>query len=99
MEKFNQIVLCVRVREEVGESKKSASELKDKRECGYHLYHYYYVTRTRSNRWFSQRYNVNNAWYFNGNNRMLNNNNVNNSNQVGAVAKLSENVITQNGLY
>ena len=48
-----------------------------------------------SNRWFAERYNVNNAWNFNGNNRSLNNNNVNNANQVGAVANLLEKVITQ----
>lgn len=48
-----------------------------------------------SNRWFAERYNVNNAWNFNGNNRNLNNNNVNNTNQVGAVANLLEKVITQ----
>ena len=43
---------------------------------------------TSTNRWFAQRYNVNNAWNFNGNNGNLNNNNVNNTNQVGAVSKL-----------
>lgn len=43
-----------------------------------------------TNRWFAQRYNVNNAWIFNGNNGTLNNNNVYNGNQVGAVANLSE---------
>ena len=48
-----------------------------------------------SNRWFAERYNVNNAWNFNGTNRNLNNNNVNNTNQVGAVANLLEKVITQ----
>ena len=48
-----------------------------------------------SNRWFAQRYNVNNAWNFNGTNRYLNNNNVNNANQVGAIANLLEKVITQ----
>ena len=48
-----------------------------------------------SNRWFAERYNVNNAWNFNGNNRNLNNNNVNNTNQVGAVANLLRQVITQ----
>jgi len=85
---------------EVGHTgKKPASELKGKREHGYHSYHRHYVARTRSNRWFAQRYNVYYAWYFNGNNRMLNNNNVNNTNQVGAVSKLSENVITHYGLY
>jgi len=48
----------------------------------------------RSNRWFAQRYNVNNAWNFNGNNRVLNNNNnVNNANQVGAVANLSRKLL------
>lgn len=47
-----------------------------------------------SNRWFSQRYNVNNAWIFNGNNRNLNNNNVNNSNQVGAVSNLQKSFLT-----
>ena len=100
MEKFNQITLCVRVFGEVGHTdKKPTLELKGKREHGYHSYHRHYVARTRSNRWFAQRYNVNNAWNFNGNNRMLNNNNVNNANQVGAVSKLSENVITHYGLY
>ena len=48
-----------------------------------------------SNRWFAERYNVNNAWNFNGTNRNLNNNNVNNTNQVGAIANLLEKVITQ----
>ena len=38
-----------------------------------------------TNRWFAQRYNVNNAWNFNGNTGNLNNNNVYNMNQVGAV--------------
>ncbi len=42
-----------------------------------------------TNRWFAERYNVNNAWIYNGNNGNLNNNNVNNGNQVGAVTKLS----------
>ena len=46
-----------------------------------------------SNRWFAERYSVNNAWNFNGTNRNLNNNNVNNTNQVGAVSKL-QNLIT-----
>jgi len=47
-----------------------------------------------TNRWFAQRYNVNNAWIFNGNNGTLDNNNVYNTNQVGAVTNLSETVIT-----
>lgn len=85
---------------EVGDiHKKPTSELKGKREHGYHSYHRHYVARTRSYRWFAQRYNVNNAWNFNGNNRMLNNNNVNNSYQVGAVTKLSKLVTTHYGLY
>jgi len=42
-----------------------------------------------ANRWFAQRYNVNNAWIFNGNNGNLNNNNVNNAITVSAVANLS----------
>ena len=46
------------------------------------------ATPTRTNRWFAQRYNVNNAWIFNGNNGNLNNNNVNNSNRCQAVAIL-----------
>ena len=46
------------------------------------------VTPTRTNRWFAQRYNVNNAWIFNGNNGNLNNNNVNNTNRCQAVAIL-----------
>ncbi len=41
-----------------------------------------------TNRWYAQRYNVNNAWNFNATNRTLNNNNVNNTNQVGAVTNL-----------
>ena len=45
-----------------------------------------------ANRWFAQRYNVNNAWNFNGNNGNLNNNNVNNGYQVQAVTNLSETV-------
>lgn len=44
---------------------------------------------TGTNRWFAQRYNVNNAWIFNGNNGNLNNNNVNNTNRARALAKLS----------
>ena len=48
-----------------------------------------------TNRWFAERYNVNNAWIYNGNNGNLNNNNVNNGNQVGAVTKLSATVNTQ----
>jgi hypothetical protein len=47
-----------------------------------------------TNRWFAQRYNVNNAWIFNGNTGNLDNNNVYNTNQVGAVTNLSETVIT-----
>lgn len=47
-----------------------------------------------TNRWFAQRYNVNNAWIFNGNTGNLDNNNVYNTNQVGAVTNLSEIVIT-----
>ena len=43
---------------------------------------------TRTNRWFAQRYNVNNAWIFNANNGNLNNNNVNNANRSQAVAIL-----------
>ncbi len=46
------------------------------------------VTPTRTNRWFAERYNVNNAWNFNGNNGNLNNNNVNNTNRCQAVAIL-----------
>jgi hypothetical protein len=46
------------------------------------------VTPTRTNRWWAERYNVNNAWIFNGNNGNLNNNNVNNANRVQAVAIL-----------
>lgn len=41
-----------------------------------------------SYRWFAQRYNVNNAFIFNGNNGNLNNNNVNNTNRCQAVAIL-----------
>ena len=47
-----------------------------------------------TNRWFAQRYNANNAWNFNGTNGNLNNNNVYNTNQVGAVTNLSETVTT-----
>lgn len=43
---------------------------------------------TRTNRWFAERYNVNNAWIFNANNGKLNNNNVNNANRSQAVAIL-----------
>ena len=89
MEKFNQITLCVRVFGKVGHTgKKPASELKGKREHGYHSYHRHYVARTRSNRWFAQRNSVNNAWNFNGNNRMLTINLVNDGHQVGAVSLL-----------
>jgi hypothetical protein len=48
------------------------------------------------NRWFAERYNVNNAWIFNGTNRYLNNNNVNNANQVGAVTNLPISIYTLN---
>lgn len=47
-----------------------------------------------TNRWFAQRYNANNAWNFNGTNGNLNNNNVYNTYQVGAVTNLSETVTT-----
>ena len=46
------------------------------------------MTPTRTNRWFTERRNVNNAWIFNGNNGNLNNNNVNNANRCQAVAIL-----------
>lgn len=42
-----------------------------------------------ANRWYAQRYNVNNAWNYNGTNGSLNNNNVNNAYQVWAVKNLS----------
>lgn len=41
-----------------------------------------------SYRWFAERYNVYNAWYFSGGNRNLSNNSVNNTFQVGAIALL-----------
>ena len=44
--------------------------------------------RPATNRWFAERYNVNNAWIFNANNGNLNNNNVNNTNRCQAVAIL-----------
>jgi hypothetical protein len=44
--------------------------------------------RHSTNRWFAERYNVNNARNFNGNNGNLNNNNVNNGNRAQAVAIL-----------
>ena len=44
--------------------------------------------RPATNRWFAERYNVNNAWIFNAGNGNLNNNNVNNSNRCQAVAIL-----------
>ena len=65
-----------------------------KREHGCHSHHRQMLLGC-SNRWFAERYNVNNAWNFNGNNRNLNNNNVNNTNQVGAIANLLLTVITQ----
>lgn len=37
-------------------------------------------------RWFAQRYGVLNAWFFSGSGRTLNNNGVNHTGQVGAVA-------------
>lgn len=40
------------------------------------------------NRWLAQRYNVNNAWIFNGTNGNLNNNNVTNRYRVQAVTNL-----------
>ena len=77
-----------------GNAKKSQPEQNGKREHGCHSHHRQMLLG-RSNRWFAERYNANNAWIFNGNNRYLNNNNVNNTNQAGAVANLSETVITQ----
>ena len=68
--------------------------INSKREHGCHLHHRQMLLG-HSNRWFAERYNVNNAWNFNGNNRNLNNNNVNNTNQVGAVVNLLLTVITQ----
>lgn len=54
----------------------------------------------RSNHWFAQRYNANNAWNFNGNNGNLNNNNVNNGNQVQGAANLSsESVMLEDELF
>ena len=50
------------------------------------------LSDTGTNRWFVQRYNVNNAWIFNGNNGNLNNNNVNNTNRARALAKLSKRI-------
>ena len=44
--------------------------------------------RPATNRWFAERYNVNNAWIFNANNGNLNNNNVNNTYRCQAVAIL-----------
>jgi len=46
-----------------------------KREPGCHSHHHRHEAPTRTNRWLAQRYNVNNAWIFNGNNGNLNNNN------------------------
>ena len=77
-----------------GDVKKSASEPNNKREHGCHLHHRPMLLG-RSNRWFAERYNVNNAWNFNGTNRNLNNNNVYNTNQVGAVANLLRKVFTR----
>jgi hypothetical protein len=41
-----------------------------------------------SSRWFAQRYNVDNAWVFNGYNRYLSNTYVSSALQVGAVTLL-----------
>lgn len=41
-----------------------------------------------TNRWLLGRYNINNAWNYNGGNGNLNNNNVNNKNRAQAVANL-----------
>jgi hypothetical protein len=49
-----------------------------------------------ANRWLARRYNVNNAWIFNGNNGTLNNNNVNNANRVAAVTNLLCHAMTHN---
>lgn len=46
-----------------------------------------------ANRWLCRRYNVNNAWIFNGTNGRLNNNNVANSNRVRAATNLLKTVI------
>lgn len=46
------------------------------------------VTPTSTYRWFAGRYNANGAWFFNGWNGNLNNNNVNNTNRCQAVAIL-----------
>ena len=91
---IDKIVVAVKSAIPGGNAKKSASEQDSKREHGCHSHHHQMLLGC-SNRWFAERYNVNNAWNFNGNNRNLNNNNVNNTNQVGAVANLLEKVITQ----
>ena len=46
------------------------------------------LLRHSTNRWFAERYNVNNAWNFNGTNGYLNYNSVYNGNQAGAVTLL-----------
>lgn len=52
------------------------------------------MLRPATNRWFAERYNVNNARNFNGNNGNLNNNNVNNGIRVQAVANLHKSAFT-----
>ena len=97
MAKLYQVIKLIasgRRKRSGGNAKKSALEQDSKREHGCHLHHRQMLLG-RSNRWFAERYNANNAWNFNGTNRNLNNNNVNNTNQVGAVANLLEKVITQ----
>ena len=50
-------------------------------------------------RWFAQRYNAVYAWIFNGTTRYLDNNNVNNRNQVGALTNLQDNAMTDEQIY
>lgn len=52
-----------------------------------------HVLRT-VNRWFARRYNVNNAWNFNGTNGNINNNNVNNAYRCQAVLNLLKRLYT-----
>lgn len=61
---------------------------KDPHPCGMPTAIGGYVAPTSTNRWFAERYNVNNAWIFNGNNGNLNNNNVNNRYRCQAVTNL-----------
>ena len=96
MAKLDKISPCVRTAEEVGRKPRMPPQNRMIKGSAGVIHTIVNTSLGRStNRWFAERYNVNNAWNFNGNNGNLNNNNVNNGNQVGAVTNLPEQIITQ----